>query len=124
MVNPIRVKQYDFTAQSFSAAVLGNTVMYSERPINGEIKQVEFGTDQIFAIAMTPSGLPNQSIVALSGVSGTGVQIVYPYHFPQNSAGSIANSAMVPFAVNDVMKITLGSAVSGTTNFTCAIKYI
>ena len=113
MVREIRVKEYKYPTQSFSVATVDT--IYSTRPLNGDILQVQIGNNATGSVALSLSGT-GEEVFRRNAGSSTGGFISQPRVFSQSTVGSIANAEHVPFIINDVLALNIGSMASGTTH--------
>ena len=123
MVRENRIKTTS-VSNTFTIATSGIAV-FIDNPINGEILQIDQSAFwQNGSLSLSVSGT-TQEIWHRNASSGTALTNYYPAHFTESTTGSIANASHVPFAVNDVLKLSTGSTASGTSQtLTVGVKYI
>ena len=122
MARENRVKEQMWTL-TFSGTTTGSFCYdpSGKEVINGEILEVDWTADGAgsYDLQFARTG---EEFWRRNAPSGTGIQVARPWVFPQNSAGSVANSTMIPYVTNDVVWLNVGSALSGTS-FSARVRY-
>lgn len=125
MVRDLRIKEYRFPRQTFSADTVDT--IYTDHSINGEILQVDWDQQVTNgSIVLSISGAPSTEFFRRNAGSGASWQSAFPRVFSESVTGSIANAGHVPFVVASPVGLSIGSMTSGAsaTNYLdLVIKY-
>lgn len=135
MVRENRIKEYSFTIGSLTSAANGLFNVYSERPLNGTIQNIEWnagnhtstGSILIFASGLNNSGTAlGGQILNVSGISVDGTY--YPYVTQTSSIGILGSFTNVVANGQPVINSTIrvvGSAVGNAkSGLGLNIRYI
>lgn len=118
-----RIKEYRFAPVLYNADSAGNSAVYTEYPLNGEILEVEHKFNQNGSVFVAVSGTGHE-VWRRNASSGANWQMSFPRHFTESTTGSIAGAKHEPFVCNAPLYYNTGSIASGTAaTLSIVVKY-